>query len=149
MTAAAVIAQDWMGDAACRNADPDLFIGPEGEKPATQEMRENAARMICARCPVTGPCADWAFRTGDHFSISGGMTPEERANDRRSSARIQHAARLRAAIAAAGEKPCTGPCGETKPLDDFSLSKEGWRGDCKKCRNEKLRKQREERKVAA
>lgn len=142
----------WRNQAACRSVDPDLFFTPEGERPAAREMRERSARRVCASCPVTGlygPCAQWAIKTGDRYSISAGMTYEERLAARQGAGPMLAAERRRAAIEKAGEKPCTGPCGQTKPLSEFGLSKDGWRGDCKSCRNAYLRRQRRDRKVAS
>jgi WhiB family redox-sensing transcriptional regulator len=144
----------WRERAACRTVPPDLFFAPDRqERPATREMREQSARMVCASCPVTALCLAWANTTGDMHSISGGLTPEERlavqysAAGRQQSAntrRAQKARQHRAALLDAGVKTCTGPCGQTKPLDDFSTSKDFLRGDCKDCRNARYRRQRQE-----
>jgi len=138
---------NWRDQAACRTVSPDLFFAHEDEGRRARALRERSARMVCASCPVTGldgPCVQWAIQTGDQHSISGGMTPEERTATRRGAGPMLAAARRRAVIEAAGEKPCTGPCGQTKPLSQFGLSKDGWRGDCKDCRNAYLRRQRRE-----
>ena len=137
----------WRARAACRSVSPELFFAREDEGRRARALRERSARMVCASCPVTGldgPCAQWAIQTGDTYSISGGMTYEERRDARRGAGPMRAAERRRAAIEAAGEKPCV-KCskpGETKPLSEFNLSKEGWRGDCKSCRNATLRQLR-------
>lgn len=48
----------WLEHAACRGLDPDLFFPADGRKVTT------AAKLICAACPVAGPCAEWAEATG-------------------------------------------------------------------------------------
>ena len=145
----------WRNRAACRSVSPELFFTPEHyERPAARVLRERSARMVCASCPVTAVCLAWANTTGDTHSISGGMTYEERltaqyagAGRQQSSntARAQKARQRRAAIIAAGEKRCTGPCGQMKSLDDFTTSNDWLRGDCKDCRNARYRRQRRER----
>jgi WhiB family redox-sensing transcriptional regulator len=153
-------ALNWRDRAACRSVSPELFFSPDHqERPAAREMRERSARRVCASCPVTAVCLAWANTTGDMFSISGGLTPEERldvqyaAAGRQQSAntaRARKARRRRAAIEAAGEKRCTGPCGRMKPLDDFSIAGHWLRGDCNECRNARCRaKARQQRQEAA
>jgi WhiB family redox-sensing transcriptional regulator len=143
----------WRERAACRSVSAELFFSREDEGRRARAMRERSARMVCAACPVTALCLAWANTTGDTYSISGGLTPEERLTAQYSAAgrqqsantrRAQKARQRRAALLAAGVKRCTGPCGQTKPLDDFSTSKDFLRGDCKDCRNARYRRQRQE-----
>lgn len=69
----------WRDMAACRDADADLFFPPnEPEGDIAREIREQAARAICACCPVIGPCLDLALATSDVWSISGAMNHAER-----------------------------------------------------------------------
>jgi WhiB family transcriptional regulator, redox-sensing transcriptional regulator len=74
---------EWWQQAPCRDADPDLFAyDPKADPPVTAE----AAKAICAGCPVTGNCLDFAFQTmragQDLTGIYGGLTPAERATRR-------------------------------------------------------------------
>jgi WhiB family redox-sensing transcriptional regulator len=74
---------DWWQQAACRDADPDLFgYDPTSDPPATAE----AAKAVCAGCPVTGDCLGFALGTmrasQDLTGIYGGLTPAERATRR-------------------------------------------------------------------
>jgi len=150
---------NWRDRAACRAVSPELFFTPDGEeRPAARVLRERSARRVCASCPVTALCLAWANTTGDMHSISGGLTPEERMDARRSgagrqqssnTARPQKARQARAALLAAGEKRCTGPCGRMKPLDDFSTAKDWLRGDCKDCRNARYRRKRQDERETA
>jgi WhiB family transcriptional regulator, redox-sensing transcriptional regulator len=71
---------DWWRQATCREADPDLFaFDPTSDPPETAE----AAKAVCAGCPVTGDCLSFAFGTmrasQDLTGIYGGLTPAERA----------------------------------------------------------------------
>jgi WhiB family redox-sensing transcriptional regulator len=74
---------DWWQQAACRDADPDLFTyDPATDPPATAE----AAKAICVGCPVTGDCLSFALGTmrasQDLTGIYGGLTPTERSTRR-------------------------------------------------------------------
>jgi WhiB family redox-sensing transcriptional regulator len=75
-----VTAGDWWQQAACRDTDPDLFAyDPSSHPPTTAD----AAKAVCAGCPVTGDCLDFALGTmrasQDLTGIYGGLTPTERA----------------------------------------------------------------------
>jgi WhiB family transcriptional regulator, redox-sensing transcriptional regulator len=74
---------DWWQQASCRDADRDLFAyGPTTDPPTTAE----AAKTVCAGCPVTGDCLGFALGTmrasQDLTGIYGGLTPAERATRR-------------------------------------------------------------------
>jgi WhiB family redox-sensing transcriptional regulator len=78
-----VTEHEWWEQAACRDADPDLFAyDPKADPPATAK----AAKAICVGCPVTGDCLDFALGTmrasQDLTGIYGGLTPAERATRR-------------------------------------------------------------------
>jgi WhiB family redox-sensing transcriptional regulator len=67
----------WMTQAACRDADPELFFPERGHA-----RQGTAAKQVCAACPVQGPCRDLAVhaasgRNEDH-GIFGGTKPHER-----------------------------------------------------------------------
>jgi WhiB family transcriptional regulator, redox-sensing transcriptional regulator len=67
----------WQQDAACKDVpDPDVFFPGKGED-------AEAAKQICAGCPVLGECLEFALATmraadRDH-GVYGGLTPTERA----------------------------------------------------------------------
>jgi WhiB family redox-sensing transcriptional regulator len=67
----------WIGQAACRDADPELFFPERGH--ARQGTK---AKQVCAACPVQGPCRDLAVRAAsgrnDDHGIFGGTKPHER-----------------------------------------------------------------------
>jgi hypothetical protein len=69
--------RDWRQDAACRDADPELFFPEPGQLPQVA-----AAKEICAGCAVRGPCLDTALhgplRRDDHLGIVAGTTARDR-----------------------------------------------------------------------
>jgi len=67
---------DWRGDAACRDADPELFF-PDGD---TRSARAHVktAKLICRGCPVSATCLNWALASGQEAGIWGGLTEDER-----------------------------------------------------------------------
>jgi len=70
-------ALDWRAAALC-GGKTELFFGPGNERAAARHEREHRARQVCAQCPVTSPCREWARRHGE-YGIWGGETDEERA----------------------------------------------------------------------
>ena len=68
----------WQDTAACRDAPPDLFFGPEGEQQHQKPAREAEAKTVCARCPVRTACLDYALASGIRFGVFGGTGEDER-----------------------------------------------------------------------
>ena len=69
------------GDPGC-TADPELFTGPSGIEPEDEPEDERAARVdaareVCADCPVRLPCLAWALRTFPAAGVWAGLLPEE------------------------------------------------------------------------
>lgn len=69
--------EHWTDYAACHGVDPELFF-PIGYVGPLLERQQVMAKEVCARCPVTRDCLDWALRAGEPDGIWGGTTPEER-----------------------------------------------------------------------
>ena len=67
---------DWRADAACRNADPELFF-PDGDVRFAR-AQVKTAKLICRGCPVSATCLSWALASGQEAGIWGGLTEEER-----------------------------------------------------------------------
>ena len=65
---------DWR-DAACRDADPELFF-PDGDTRSAR-ARVKQAKLICRDCPVSATCLSWALASGQ-AGIWGGLTEAER-----------------------------------------------------------------------
>ncbi|MEU9028673.1 WhiB family transcriptional regulator [Streptomyces sp. NPDC048383] len=76
---------DWRHQAACRQADPDLFfpIGTSG--PALLQIEE--AKAVCRGCPVLSECLQWALAEGQDMGVCGGLTEDERRTLKRRTAR--------------------------------------------------------------
>jgi WhiB family transcriptional regulator, redox-sensing transcriptional regulator len=71
---------DWQLRGACRNADPDLFFHPDGERGPARLARELAAKAVCAHCPVRMPCAGHAERVREPYGVWGGMSEDDRTS---------------------------------------------------------------------
>jgi len=54
-----------MKKAACQNKSPKLFFPERGQS-------TRPAKKICAKCPVSCECADYANRTQTEYGIWGG-----------------------------------------------------------------------------
>jgi WhiB family transcriptional regulator, redox-sensing transcriptional regulator len=67
---------DWRDQAACRNADPDLFF-PIGKGEPTL-LQLDRAKQVCAGCTVRTPCLEWALASGQEAGVWGGTTEDER-----------------------------------------------------------------------
>ena len=67
---------DWRDEAACRDADSELFF-PDGDiRSARAQVK--MAKLICRSCPVSATCLSWALASGQQAGIWGGMTEDER-----------------------------------------------------------------------
>lgn len=71
-----VAGDQWRTAAACRSADPDLFFPVSASAHNTQQVAD--AKSICACCPVSRECRNFALRTRQQHGIWAGMTEEER-----------------------------------------------------------------------
>ena len=65
---------EWIADAPCSQADPELFF------PDAHESRANVAlaKRVCAACPVRQECLEWDLDRGEKFGIYGGLTATQR-----------------------------------------------------------------------
>jgi WhiB family redox-sensing transcriptional regulator len=74
----------WWQLGECAERDVKLFIiePHHGDRPPDY-ARINAAKRICARCPVAADCIEAADLEGDRASVRGGLTPAERRALRR------------------------------------------------------------------
>jgi len=81
---------DWRGDSACRNSDPDVFF-PIGTSGMALEQIETAQR-ICTACDVADQCLEFALATNQESGIWGGTTEEDRRKLRKTWVAGQRAA---------------------------------------------------------
>jgi WhiB family redox-sensing transcriptional regulator len=75
----------WHDDAACRDADPDLFFPVGTTGPALRRIDE--AKQICRACPARTQCLAWALDHGVTDGVWGGTTADERRAIRRLASR--------------------------------------------------------------
>lgn len=85
---------DWRKYSLCRDTDPDLFfpVGTTGQA-LIQIAR---AKEVCAQCPVSRECLEFALETNQDSGIWGGTSEEERRVMRREIAARNKAAKLAA-----------------------------------------------------
>ena len=67
---------DWQDEAACRDADPELFFPGGDIRSARAQVK--TAKLICRGCPVSAACLNWALASGQQAGIWGGLTEYER-----------------------------------------------------------------------
>ena len=84
---------EWQYQGACRDMDPEMFFHPDGERGPRRRNRDNAAKAVCATCPVIQQCREHALAVQEPFGIWGGLTEEERTTilARRGISRISEA----------------------------------------------------------
>jgi hypothetical protein len=68
----------WRHESACLKAGPELFFGPDGESPSERTLREAAASVVCAGCPVVAQCLAWSLDTAIPYGVWGGVGEVER-----------------------------------------------------------------------
>jgi WhiB family redox-sensing transcriptional regulator len=66
-----IAAERWRSRAACRGTNPALFydLHPDAI---------DAAKAVCARCPVRTQCRAQAVAAGEEFGVWGGLAADER-----------------------------------------------------------------------
>ncbi len=73
------VEEAWQRDAACRGPESVLFFAPTVPEPRPdREAREARAKAICAGCPVTPACLEYALRIREPHGIWGGLNESER-----------------------------------------------------------------------
>ncbi|WP_314171880.1 WhiB family transcriptional regulator [Streptomyces winkii] len=85
----------WHSEAVCRRDEAGLFFAPSKEPTAARLSREQAAKRVCARCPVMIECREHALLLPEPYGVWGGLTAAER--------RVVLARRRRREAAAAAE----------------------------------------------
>lgn len=79
VAAAIVDRKTWMGDAACRGHDPNIwFPVSKGGAQASQEKAAAPAIAICRTCPVTGHCLAHALDDLELRGVWGATTRRQR-----------------------------------------------------------------------
>ena len=62
---------EWMRQGNCRGEDPSRFFPSDG-------AGVDAARQLCATCPVKEPCLEYALRNKIDHGVWGGTSERER-----------------------------------------------------------------------
>ena len=62
---------EWMSEGNCRNEPPSRFFPSDG-------VGVDAARQLCATCPVKSPCLEYALRNRIDHGVWGGTSERER-----------------------------------------------------------------------
>ncbi|MGW2791988.1 WhiB family transcriptional regulator [Streptomyces sp. NPDC001251] len=73
-----VQAGPWHAEAVCRRDEAGLFFAPSKEPTAARLSREEAAKRVCARCPVMVECREHALLMPEPYGVWGGLTAAER-----------------------------------------------------------------------
>ncbi|MFI8103770.1 WhiB family transcriptional regulator [Streptomyces sp. NPDC086023] len=68
----------WPDRAACRGLGTEGFLRPPCESSRERSAREEAARKVCAACPVRVECRRHALSSREPYGVWGGLTEEER-----------------------------------------------------------------------
>lgn len=72
--------ESWFEQAACRTQDRRLFFEGDRESTARRDRREQAAKAVCAVCPVRRECLSYALSIPERYGIWGGLNSRERAH---------------------------------------------------------------------
>jgi len=73
--------REWMNQAACLGADPDLFFSEGRGAHTPRDVRR--AKAVCHGCEVREVCLDYALTNGEKFGVWGATTPQERRRIRK------------------------------------------------------------------
>ena len=79
--------QTWRAKAACHGLDPTIFY------PATDDDADaESAKSVCAQCPVSDDCLEYALGFREKEGVWGGATERERRRIIRQRRRAAYAA---------------------------------------------------------
>jgi WhiB family redox-sensing transcriptional regulator len=69
---------DWQLQAACRGLPSEIFFHPDNERGQARAARDNAAKAVCAGCPVRAQCGAHAVDVREPYGVWGGLSEDER-----------------------------------------------------------------------
>ena len=69
---------EWQQSGACRELPTEMFFHPDGERGPRRRNRENAAKAVCASCPVIAACRAHALSVQEPYGIWGGLSEDDR-----------------------------------------------------------------------
>lgn len=64
---------DWIADGVCHNKPHLNYLFFSDDR-----AEQDAAKSMCARCPVASFCLVYAIENGEKFGIWGGASPADR-----------------------------------------------------------------------
>lgn len=65
------------GRQACASVDPEMFFAPAGVRGPERDAREEAAKAVCAPCPLLAACRDHALAHAE-WGVWGGLSEDDR-----------------------------------------------------------------------
>jgi WhiB family redox-sensing transcriptional regulator len=68
----------WRSRAACDPSTIEMFFVPDDVPAREARRREQAAKRVCAGCPVRRQCLRYALDAGERYGVWGGLNPAER-----------------------------------------------------------------------
>lgn len=79
----------WQDHGACVGMPLELFYGPSGERELERSLREQQALAVCHGCVVRTECLTSALQhpPADQHGVQGGMTADQRREERRKDLR--------------------------------------------------------------
>lgn len=105
----------WHPEGKCREEDDTLFYHPDGERGLARSSRVEAAKAICATCPVTAKCLEDARARREPHGTWGGESEDERRNLLRRQDRARLKAEKEAAEREAAELAAQSSAPAAKP----------------------------------
>jgi WhiB family redox-sensing transcriptional regulator len=69
---------EWQYEGACRTMPSEMFFHPDGERGPRRRNRENAAKAVCASCPVIAQWRAHALAVQEPYGIWGGLSEDDR-----------------------------------------------------------------------
>ena len=69
---------EWQYEGSCRTMPSEMFFHPDGEQGPRRRNRENAAKAVCASCPVIQQCRAHALAVQEPYGIWGGLSEDDR-----------------------------------------------------------------------
>jgi len=71
--------ESWQRRGSCRGPHATVFFPPPHfERKVERAVRESRAKEICADCPVSSECLDYALSIKEPHGIWGGLNEAER-----------------------------------------------------------------------
>ena len=76
-----IVDGEWRKDAACRDMDTNIFfddVSDTHEAKSNNFFKREYAKSICAKCPVSNECLEYAISNNVIDGVYGGLTYRKR-----------------------------------------------------------------------